>query len=135
MDRAKSRILIADPDPDIRQTLELYFISSGFWVQTIELASEVVKTARFWQPHAILISIEFEDTNPLRVCRELLVDTLTGHIPVVVMLQVNERQARLQALEAGVVDIVIKPLDIEELLLRVQAAIRLTTERLEASRV
>jgi DNA-binding response OmpR family regulator len=43
------------------------------------------------------------------------------------MLHKNDRQARLEALEVGVGDIVIKPFDIEELHLRVRAAIRLAT--------
>lgn len=132
VDKSKSRILIADPDPDIRETLQLYFVNSGHQVQTVALAGEVLRTARPWQPHAILISTEFTDANPHEICRELLDDTLTGHIPLVMMLHVNERRARLQALEVGVGDIVTKPFDIEELLLRVEAAIRLSTQRQEA---
>ena len=132
-DKPKSRILIADPDPDIRETLQLYFENNGHAVQSVLLAGDVLRAARPWQPHAILISTEFEDANPHHVCRELLDDTLTGHIPVLMMLHVNERWARLQALEVGVGDIITKPFDIEELLLRVEAAIRLSTERLGKS--
>jgi DNA-binding response OmpR family regulator len=128
-DRSKSRILIADPDPDIRETLQLYFKSNGHEVKTVFLVKDVLRAARPWQPHAILISTEFEDANPHDICRELLDDTLTGHIPLLIMLHLNERRARLQALEVGVGDIITKPFDIEELLLRVEAAIRLSTER------
>ena len=127
-----SRIIIADPDADIRDTLELYFKENGHQVKSVEFAGEIIKTARTWQPHAIIISTEFEDADPHQVCRDLLDDTLTGHIPLVMLLHINERQARLQALEVGVGDIVTKPFDIEELLLRVEAAIRLSTMRLGA---
>ena len=123
----KSRILIADPDFDIRETLRLYFESNGHEVQTVSLASEITHTARPWQPNAILISAEFTDKDPYRVCRDLLDDTLTGHIPILMLLHLNERQARLEALEVGVGDIITKPFDIEELRLRVEAAIRLST--------
>ena len=124
-----SRVIIADPDRDIRDTLVLYFKDNGYQVKSVELAGEIIKTARTWQPHAILISAEFKDANPHQVCHDLLNDTLTGHIPVVMLLHINERQARLRALEVGVGDIVTKPFDIEELLLRVEAAIRLSTMR------
>jgi DNA-binding response OmpR family regulator len=43
------------------------------------------------------------------------------------LLHVNDRQARLEALEVGVSDIVTRPFDIEELRLRVEAAVRLST--------
>jgi DNA-binding response OmpR family regulator len=127
-----SRILIADPDHDIRGSLEVYFKASGYEVQTVEVADDILKTARPWQPNAILISDEFTDRNSYQVCRDLLDDTLTSHIPVVMLLHVNERQARLEALEVGVGDIVTKPFDIEELRLRIEAAIRLSTTRMAA---
>ena len=129
MDASESRILIADPDPDICRTLRIYFENSGHEVQTVDLASDIVRLARPWQPNAILISDEFADKDPHQVCRELLTDTLTSHIPVIMLLQINERRTRLQALEAGVTDIIIKPFDVEELQLRVEAAVRLSTMR------
>lgn len=129
MEKSKYRILIADPDPDIRDTLRLYFETNGHEVREVDRAAEVLRTARSWQPRAILISTEFEDKNAQRVCRDLMDDTLTGHIPVIMLLHLNERKTRIQALEVGVDDIVTKPFDIEELLLRVEAAIRLSTWR------
>ncbi|MBI1877375.1 MAG: response regulator transcription factor [Chloroflexi bacterium] len=125
----KSRILIADPDVDIRQSLRLYFEANGHEVQTVGQAGNIVRTARPWQPNAILISYDFSDRDPFHICRELLDDTLIGHIPLIMLLHVNNRQARLTALEVGVSDIIIKPFDVEELQLRVEAAIRLSTMR------
>ncbi|NJN93363.1 MAG: response regulator transcription factor [Anaerolineales bacterium] len=127
MGSPKARILIADPDADIGESLRLYFEANGYEVQTIEREGDITRTARSWQPHAILISDEFGDKDPFRVCQELLDDTLTGHIPVIMLLHLNERHARLTALEAGASDIVVKPFDIEELCLRVEATIRLST--------
>lgn len=123
----KARILIADPDADIGESLRLYFEANGHEIQTLSRASDITRTTRSWQPHAVLISDEFTDKDPFQVCQELLDDTLTGHIPVMMLLHLNERHARLAALEAGVSDIVIKPFDIEELRLRVEATIRLST--------
>jgi DNA-binding response OmpR family regulator len=127
-----ARILVADPDPDIRETLKLYLETSGHEVKTVALAGDVIKTARPWQPNAILVSADFADQDANRVCRDLIDDTLTGHIPLIMLLEVNERQARLEALEVGVNDIVAKPFDIEELTLRVEAAIRLSTMFVDA---
>lgn len=131
MDMSKSRILIADPDPDIRQTLQLYFENSGHEVQAVGLAGQIISVARPWQPNAILVSDGFTDQDPYQVCRDLLDDTLAGHIPVIMLLHLNERQNRLEALEVGVNDIITKPFDIEELCLRVEAAIRLSTMRVK----
>jgi len=132
VDVSKSRILIADPDPDVSKTLQLYFGANGHEVEIIELAGQIVKTARQWQPNAILISTEFTDENPYFVVQELLEDTLTAHIPVIMLLHLDERRIRLQALEVGADDIVTKPFDIEELRLRVESAIRMASMRVVA---
>jgi DNA-binding response OmpR family regulator len=129
---SNARILIVDPDVDVLGSLEVYFQSGGYEVKTVESLDDVIKMARPWQPNAILISDEFSDQNPYQISQSLLEDTLTGHIPIVMLLHINDRQARLAALEAGVNDIVSKPFDIEELKLRVEAAIRLSTLRAEA---
>ncbi|MBN1218975.1 MAG: response regulator transcription factor [Anaerolineae bacterium] len=132
MGTMKPRLLIVDPDYDVRGSLAVYFKSNGYQVQTVDLAVDVLKVARTWQPNAILISDEFADGDPFQICRALFDDTLTGHIPVVMLLHVNERKARLAALEVGVNDIVARPFDIEELRLRIDAAIRLSTMWQEA---
>ena len=123
---------MADKGLDIRQTVEAYFKARGFEVQTLELAGDVIKTARFWQPSAILLSNDFPDQNPYQVCRDLMDDPLISHIPMILLLRVDERQTRIEALEAGASDIVAKPFDIEELYLRVEATIRLSTMPMDA---
>ena len=131
MNTPKYRILIADPDPDVSETLQLYFSANGHETQTVPQANDIIKTARQWQPNAILVSTELTDKNPYQICRELLEDTLTAHIPIIMLLHLDERYVRLEALETGVDDIVTKPIDIEELRLRVEAAIRLSTLRMQ----
>jgi DNA-binding response OmpR family regulator len=126
------RILIADPDQDIRRSLEIYFKANGYEVQAVDTGGHIVKAARPWQPNVILISDGFTDANPYQVCQELMDDTLTGHIPLVMLLHKNDRRSRLDALESGVSDIVTKPFDIEELRLRIEAAFRLATMRVAA---
>jgi DNA-binding response OmpR family regulator len=131
-DGPKTRILIGDPDPDVSGTLALYFKANNHQVQLVEFAGDILSLARHWQPQAILISTELTDKNPYHVCQAVLEDTLTAHIPVIMVLHLDERQARLEALEIGADDIVTKPIDIEELRLRVEAAIRLSTLRVQA---
>ncbi|RMF00265.1 MAG: response regulator [Chloroflexi bacterium] len=132
MHEIKTRILVADPDPDVSTTLKLYFEAHGHEVKVEQDLYKLVGVARQWQPHTILVSTEFEDADPYLVCSDLLQDTLTAHIPIVLMLHLDDRMVRLEALEVGVDDIVTKPLDIEELRLRVEALIRFSTVRIGA---
>lgn len=122
-----ARILVADQDPDVAEILRLYIEQSGAQVDAVDSASEAVKHARLKQPSAIILSSNLSGASPFQVCSQLLNDPLTGHIPIIMLLHINDRKLRLQALEAGVNDILVKPFDIEELVLRVNAAIRLAT--------
>lgn len=132
MTGSKSRILIADPDPDVSRTVQVYLESDGYTVERLDAAADVVTRARQWQPHAILISSELTDQSPYHVCQRLLADTLTGHIPIIMLLHLDDRRAKLEALEVGADDIVTRPIDLEELKLRTEAAIRLSTLRVNA---
>lgn len=132
MTGSKSRILIADPDPDISRTVQVYLESNGHTVERLDKAADVVARARQWQPNAILISTELTDQNPYQVCQHLLADTLTGHIPIIMLLHLDDRRAKLEALEVGADDTITHPLDLEELKLRTEAAIRLSTLRVNA---
>ena len=131
MSVSKSRILIADPDPDVSETLKLYFKNHGHTVKLLKQAGEMEAVAQQWQPNAIIISTELTDQNPHKVCQTLIEDTLTGHIPIIMLLHVDNRRARMEALEVGVDDVLSKPVDLEELQLRVEAAIRFSALRLQ----
>jgi len=132
MSAIKSRILIADPDPDISRTMAVYFELKHHEVQLVNTAAAIMSAARQWQPNAILVSTEFTDANPYHTCQHLLEDTRTAHIPIIMLLHLADRKTRLNALEVGVDDVVSKPLDLEELWLRVEAAVRLSTMRVHA---
>jgi DNA-binding response OmpR family regulator len=131
MSVSKSRILIADPDPDVSETLKLYLETHHHEVKLLKHAGEVAAVTRQWQPNAVVISTELSDQNPHKVCQTLIEDTLTSHIPIIMLLHVDNRRAKMEALEVGVDDVLSKPVDLEELQLRIEAAIRFSTLRMQ----
>ncbi|MFQ5575629.1 MAG: response regulator transcription factor [Anaerolineae bacterium] len=124
---SNKRLLIIDPDPALPTTLKLYFENAGYKVNLTADESKGILAARSWQPGAILISSQLAGEPAHQVCQNLLRHSLTGHIPIILLLALNDRQARLKALELGVDDVIHRPIDVEELKLRVEAAIRLAS--------
>ncbi len=123
----KLRILIADPDPDTGQYLQQYFQLFEYEIEWVAQTEQVVEMVRQWQPSAVILSTGFSAQQALWMCQILLTESLTAHIPIILLMDVNDRQLRLNALEIGVDAIIVKPLDIEELHLRTESAIRLAT--------
>ncbi len=121
------RILIAEPNPDACYTLQTYLQNHGHKVQITRVSKDIVSLARHWQPNIILVSTNFTEKPPQRICQTILEDPRIGHIPIFLLQHINNHQVRLNALELGVSDILAKPIDLEELLLRVESIVRLST--------
>jgi PleD family two-component response regulator len=130
MSATQAKVLIADPDPDVNRTLANYFERHQYKTLCVEQSTTVLSEARKWQPNAIMISARFKDSDPYQLCEAILGDTLTAHIPTIMILHLNDRKSRMDALEAGADDVVSQPIDLEELRLRIESAIRLSTLRI-----
>jgi len=66
------------------------------------------------------------DIDGYEVCNRLRQNLRTKFIPIIFLSQKNDRKNKLQGLELGADDYITKPFDIEELLLRVQNALKRT---------
>ncbi len=121
------KVLLAHPHRVINHSVALYFAEKGYLVRVIEQIGNIQMFARRWQPHIMLISSAFGDEEVNVICAALGDDSLLAHIPIIMLLNVDNRQSRLLALEAGVHDVISQPFDIEELELRIKAAVRLST--------
>ena len=123
----RTRVLVATPESKIRTELQAYFESLGQEVQATGAADQILKLARLWQPHVILVSDEFVVKPVNKICHELLQDSRTSHIPLMMLCDVNDKPTLLHILEMGVSDVISRPLDFEELRWRIEAVRRWST--------
>jgi len=120
---SKGRILVVEDDFDISNMLRIYFSGQGYEVQVAPKGGEALTLTRKQLPNLIVLDIMLPDMSGYDVCRELRTTTRTSHIPIIFLTQKDERSDKIQGLELGADDYIIKPFDIEELKLRVQNAI------------
>ena len=120
---SKGRILVVEDDSDISNMLRIYFSGQGYEVQVAPRGGEALTMTRRQLPNLIVLDIMLPDMNGYDVCRELRQTTRTSHIPIIFLTQKDERSDKIAGLELGADDYITKPLDIEELKLRVQNAI------------
>lgn len=124
---SETRLLVAMADPKTRLELQAYFENVGQEVKVTGQVDKIVSVARLWQPHVILISDDFETKPVEEICQDLLADTRTNHIPMILLCRDNDKLTRLHILEMGVSDIITRPLDLEELRWRIAAVRRWST--------
>ena len=125
--KSMSRILIADPNPDVCQNIQQHFEQYGHEIHATRNESEVVRKARLWQPNAIVMSDQFDAHTPNHLCDNIKRDALAQHIPLLILLEGPNKPMVYDLLELGVDSVLSSSVDLEELRLRVEALVRLTS--------
>jgi len=131
-----STILIVDDEAVGRQTLEGALYGHGYELAFAGDGAETLAQAAALAPDLILLDVMMPDMDGFEVCRRLRADPMLADVPVVMVTALDDRDSRLQGIEAGADDFVTKPFDRIELRARVRTITRLNRyRRLLAERV
>lgn len=121
----KQRILIVDDEPQITRVLRTSLTSHGYEVRTAADGESAVETFSDWRPDLVITDLSMPHLNGIELCRRLR--TLSA-VPIVVLSVKGEEKTKVEALDAGADDYVTKPFGMDELLARIRAALRRTSE-------
>lgn len=116
-----TRVLVVDDDPAILKAVQRSLEGSGFVVTGLGCAAEVVATVARWHPDVLVLDLVLPDGNGVDVCRAV---RTTSQTPIIVLSAVNDDERKVQALDSGADDYVVKPFSMSELQARIRAAIR-----------
>jgi putative two-component system response regulator len=122
---AGTRILIVDDDPDNVAMLEVFLADEASAIRSLTQSNQVEHEFREFEPDIVLLDLHmpppdgFEILRNLRSVRESL-----GFLPVIVLTGDTGRVARNSALLLGADDFLTKPLDRQEVVLRVRNLLR-----------
>jgi putative two-component system response regulator len=75
-------------------------------------------------PDVILLDLIMPEMNGFEVCDRLKRDLATRHIPIIIITGVSEHEANIRALEAGVDDFLIRPIDPVLLDARIRSSVK-----------
>ena len=120
----KGRVLLVGSDPDVTRTLQVYLDAHQFSVQTANEGEEALSACRQSLPDAVIVNWDLPHMNGYDFCRQIRADEGTADCFILVLSVANEREVRLAALEAGADDVQALPIDIEEVRLRIEEALK-----------
>ena len=103
-------ILIADDNEDLRKILAWLLQPRGYDILQAATGSEAIETAIAAQPNLILLDVHLPDMNGTEVARAIKKNTCTAHIPIVGWSAYFGERWREEALRAGMVAYMEKPL-------------------------
>jgi DNA-binding response OmpR family regulator len=122
-------LLIVDDTAAGRDTLEELLLSPDYELAFAGDGPEALAQAAKLTPDLILLDVMMPGMDGFEVCRRLRADPLLAEVPVLIVTALDDRQSRLQGLEAGADDFISKPIDRAELRARVRTITRLNRYR------
>ena len=125
-DDGRPRVLVVDDEPPMRTALTRALELGGFGVDLAAYGDEGLSQASECGPDLIVLDVMMPRLDGIGVCRRL---RERGDRTPVLMLTARDAVAdRVEGLEAGADDYLVKPFALEELLARIRALLRRTGE-------
>lgn len=119
------KILVVDDDENICELLRLYLEKDGFKTIVANDGEQALQLAQVHNPDLILLDIMLPVLDGWQVCREI---RKTSNVPIIMLTAKGETFDKVLGLELGADDYVTKPFDSKEVVARMKAVLRRTTE-------
>ncbi|MBQ6825355.1 MAG: response regulator transcription factor [Clostridia bacterium] len=120
------KILIVDDDVNICELLRLYLEKNGFETIVANDGLKAVEYALKHSPDLILLDIMLPGLDGWQVCREI---RKTSEVPIIMLTAKGETFDKILGLELGADDYVTKPFDTKEIIARIKAVLRRSSEK------
>lgn len=127
------RILIVDDDPDIRDILKLTLTEENYEVIEAGDGEEALKVIESKPLDLVLVDYKMPKMDGREVCRRVKKDLLLSHLPIIMVTGKGDINDKVNGIDAGADDYVVKPFEPKELLARIRMIIRRTSRDLEAN--
>ena len=119
------KILVVDDEERIRRLLKMYLEREDYVIEEAEDGNEALSKALENDYDVILLDLMMPGKDGIEVCRELREKKAT---PVIMLTAKGEEVNRVQGFEVGTDDYIVKPFSPREVVLRVKALLRRSSQ-------
>ena len=126
----KKRILIVDDDTEIRDLLEFDIASSGYFVDTASDGMEGLTKALNNKYDLILLDVMMPKMNGFEVCQNIR--KTKKNLPILLLTAKGTIDDKTSGFDSGADDYLVKPFDIQEVLLRIRVLLRRTEPQVDS---
>src|SRR5256714_9696829 len=126
------RVLVVEDDVDIAGVLRRSLDKEGYDVRIAGDGEAALEESTLFEPDAVVLDLGLPRLDGVEVCRRLRED---GDVPILMLTARDALDARVEGLDSGADDYLVKPFEREELLARLRALLRRRPPRGSASLV
>ncbi len=126
----KPRVLVVEDDTEIAEVLRRSLRMEGYDVQLSGDGVEALEASQLFEPDAVVLDLGLPRLDGVEVARRLRSE---GDVPILMLTARDGVDARVEGLDSGADDYVVKPFERQELLARLRALLRRRPPRGSAS--
>jgi len=118
----RTTVLVVDDEEGIRKALERFLTRLGYQVAVAANATEALARLASDHPQTMLCDIRMPETSGVELLPKVLAQD--PDLAVIMLTAIDEPRTAIECLKLGAYDYLIKPVDLEELELALQHALR-----------
>ncbi len=128
-----ARVLVVDDEDNIRELVATALGYEGYEVDTASTGRAALEQVRTFRPDLVVLDVMLGDLDGFEVARRLVAEG--RHPPVLFLTARDTTDDKVQGFRIGGDDYVTKPFSLEELVARVEALLRRTSDLRRGSRL
>lgn len=122
-----AEILVVDDTPANLEVMTEILSFAGYRVATSISGDRALKRLQTYNPDLILLDIQMPGIDGFETCEQLKSSPVTAHIPIIFMTAQSDTHSKVKGFSLGAVDYITKPFQAEELLVRVNTHVQLSS--------
>jgi two-component system response regulator MprA len=115
------RVLVVEDDEEIAQALQRSLRMEGYEVRTAADGSAALEDGRTFAPDLVILDLGLPKIDGIEVARRLRED---DDVPILILTARDALESRVEGLDSGADDYLVKPFERQELLARLRALLR-----------
>jgi len=129
----RARLLVVEDEADLCRSLEYALKASGYDVRVAERGDKALRLLGEFAPDLVLLDVMLPDMSGLDICRRIRQMPAETRASVIILSARVDESDRVAGFEAGADDYVVKPFNVRELVLRIEARLKTRNNLIEHS--
>jgi len=125
-------VLVVEDEQSIASFVSLYLKNAGYGVRAVGTGAGALNAVAAEMPSLIVLDLNLPDMDGIEICRRI---RKSSDVPILMLTARDALEARVEGLDAGADDYLVKPFERQELLARLRALLRRRPPRGSASLV
>lgn len=121
----RKKVLVVDDELDFLKIVKLNLEATNeYEVLTLPDAKNIVSQTNSFKPDVILLDLLMPEIGGIDACEMLNNDPFGKRTPIIILSALDKDKDKLMAYKMGVVDYVVKPIDKEDLIIKIEKALK-----------